>query len=156
MINFNTNRYFNLPNGTVPYGNTSYTITHKTGAITTPFFGTFLNAGDGANNVLALRHTQFTNFWSGSISYAIGNAYVSGTVATSIYDSTTSNIKLYWNSSTTPTLNTTTGTRTTTNINNMIGYGTGYFNYYFNGEMDNLSIFNTVLNSSNLNIIQNI
>ena len=122
-VDFIPNRTFTLPDGTVPFGNSDYTITIKHNVIDVKNLGTWLSSGTFAklqsNNFRMTGNGEYFNYWfddpgtkSTSSAYAVGNTI------TYQYDGT--NVRCYvnlqLNSTSTPSV-----LRRTTSINNLIG-----------------------------------
>jgi hypothetical protein len=99
-IDFSGNRYFTLPNGTVPSGNSSYTVTYKHGAIPNDRGGILGSGNYGSSNqVLAFRTntstTAYSHYWW--VTDFVINGYAANNMVTETYESTTRNRNAYIN-----------------------------------------------------------
>lgn len=138
-------RYMNLPDGTVPSGNSSYTVIVKHGSITgpsnLPSNGGWLSGGSGAYNQANNFRRKADGYWNywWNIDAGIDTTVTSGNVVTWRYDGANRfgsvNSSLF---SVTPSSN-----RNSTTVNNRIG--TTIVNEHLNGELYYLFIFNASL-----------
>jgi hypothetical protein len=67
LITFPDNCYFNLPDGTVPYNNSAFTITFKHGVINS-LYGGFIGSGnygnDNQTNAIRMHEgNSYDNYW---------------------------------------------------------------------------------------------
>lgn len=145
-INFRGNRYFNLPDGTVPYGNSSYTVSCKHGAIDNVGHGGILGSGtvfyDRLVNCFRRGTNQYVNYWWGvdliTGTYADNNAC--------IWTYNGSQRVLYING--TAVGSAAASGRNSTAISNKIGVTFTELNEYLNGDLYYLQIFNTALDAT--------
>jgi hypothetical protein len=121
-VDFTPNRTFALPDGTVPFGNSDYTITIKHNVIDVKNLKTWLSSGTFANlqsnNFRMTGNGEYFNYWFGDRGNKSTSAYAVGNTITYQYDGT--NVYCYVNSQLNST-NTPSVLRRTTSINNLIG-----------------------------------
>lgn len=157
QIVFNGSTYFNLPNGTVPYGNTNYTMCVRHGILNTSAYNVLVGSGTygttSAVNAIEVNTTYNNFWWANDIfvgSYAAQNVYTAkyvNTVGRTVYINSTS---VGTNSAT---------NRSSTNINNTIGsdlrsnYGAGA-NHATIGGIYNVCIFNIALTDSDRILVE--
>jgi len=150
-----TGQYFNLPNNTIPYNNTSYTIIIVFSNATS---GGFISGGNStttrAFNSIEITNTNYvSNLWSGSgTSGNLETSHViqSGTniVYADYYIGSTHNITLdvLYKNSNTPSA------RVQTNTNNKIGYSP--VGGSLNGIISEILIFNRILTSDEKQLLE--
>jgi len=156
------NAVFNLPNGTVPYGNSSYSlffkiITNKTNAGVLLFTGGGGKVGTSDSTIIRTETTTtMANWWDGVYRVTTPDTTIQN--CGFIYDNTVPNIKSYVNNILTNTFSTSTqGVRNALSTPVMIGNGGGYFDGQFlNNQVQNILIFNRVLTSTEMAIINQI
>lgn len=149
-VNFRTNRFFNLPNGTVPIGNSSYTVSCRHGAIDSGAGG-MLGSGTVYETlqVNAFRRMDGTyrQYWWGNDldagTYAIGNKCVW------TYNGAQRQLTINGNIITT----TNASYRNGTAINNKMGVTFTELGEYMNGDMYYMHIFSTALSTSDAALI---
>jgi hypothetical protein len=156
----NSTSFFNLPDGTVPYGNSSFTVTMKhfnisqtaTNPIATAS-GSWLGSGPplvtNQSNCFRINNTNYQNYWWASD--MIAGTYAANNVVTFAYNNSTTNTVLYVNSANSSTLARTA--RASLSTQNTIGKDN--YNDYLYGQLYYLYIFNTPLSTSDRNIIEN-
>ena len=155
-----TNCYFNLPVGAIPYGDSSYTIIFKHWNIpTTGNFG-FINGGlnNSTSNCLCIRtnSTNYFEYW-GSKNFAITGPIASNNILSSTYVTGSSQQPFYINSILKNT-GTMASPRTQVNTSNFIGVtntstvspGTEYIN----GQMYYMYIFSSALSNEDRAIME--
>lgn len=167
QISFASSRFFNLPNGTVPFNDTKYTVvfqgnagspgTLKQGYLGSGNYGT-VSATNAFRtdtlNIPAGYSASYRNYWwtndaqSGSTNGAKG--YKDGNVITWVYDSVTIKCFIRLNTDAVPNANTYTAQssasktgRSSTAAKNTIG--TTNTSEYWEGTMTNLFIYTTNL-----------
>ena len=156
-----TNSFLNLPNGTVPYGNSSYTVLFKHRNWTN-YFGMAINgvlgSGDSTqisnacNNFGFSYFSGYTNyFYTSGIQYGAINTNKAGNVMSFRYSNAEASLKMYTNSSPTWSLGSFPA-RAGTNATNTIGKTS--YNEYFNGQMYYLYIFGTSLSDADRNLVE--
>ncbi len=151
VISPHSNSFFNLPDGTVPYGNTSYTVTMKhlhTSNVTT---GGWLGSGGVlANDCNCFRFisTTYINYWDNFDVRA--GTYADGNIVTFKYDNVTTGTTAYVNSLALPVQNRLARNST----NGSCTIGRTVFNEYLNGQLYYLYIFNTPLNDADRGAIE--
>jgi len=162
QIDFKPSAYFDLPNGTVPYGNSNYTMIarHNTvGGVGN--FGCLIGSGTygtqhsvNALEVYSVPSSYYNNFWwSNDI---VGGVYTAGNVVSAKYDNTIGRT-LYVNGT---SVNTNTNkNRNSTNIQNTIGtdlranQGQGA-NHSMNGELYYVFLFGTTLSDADRTLVE--
>ncbi len=149
-VTFPSTGFFNLPDGTVPFNNSAYTVTLKHGTLGTTSSG-FLGSGSygtaGGTNAFRIVGTGYYNYWWGN-DYVFGT-YVAGNVVTFTYDGTNSRTG-YIN--TTQQSTGTGGSRVSTSITNTIGVTNG--NEYLVGTLYFLFISNVNISNTDRNILE--
>ena len=164
-IDFNTNpvSFMNLPDSTIPAGNSSYTISYFTGSNNGATGGSVLGAGNNAvdpTQVLAfgISNSKYRNYWYGS---DISISYSSGVAVTETYNSTTRQRVMYKYDVTgrvlmsTDTFTASTN-RNTSTTNNTIGKSMAYgINEFLKGDLFEMVIFNTDLSFNQSEKIHN-
>lgn len=154
-IDFRTGRFFNMPNGTIPFGNTNYTIILKHGAISASR-GTIFGSGtyNTNNAVVALEKdsTIYNHYWWANDT-AFGT-FTANNVVSLTYD-TTAGRKNYING--TLSSSSTATNRNSTNLNNTIGTDlrvSSTSGNAMNGDLFNIVVFSTVLSTADRNICE--
>jgi len=153
-IDFSNNKYFDIPDGTVPYGNTNYTISFKL-ASTSGTYGVILGSGGGGqatkdSNIVRMEASRkFRNWWDGN---QVNDWITSGTLANNTcilaYNNTANTLTGYYNGTQIGS-SISVDSRNSTSSNNYIGNGTYYFaGQYLNSKLYSISIFNTTLSST--------
>jgi hypothetical protein len=149
-IIFPATGFFNLPNGTVPFNNSAYTVTLKHGTLNSTSSG-FLGSGSygiaGATNAFRIVGTAYYNYWWGN-DFVFGT-YTAGNVVTFTYDGTNTRTG-YTNTIQSGTA--TGGSRVSTTVVNTIGVTNG--NEYLNGTMYFLFISNAIIPTADRNILE--
>jgi hypothetical protein len=151
-IDFSTNLFFNLPNGTVPFNNSNYTVVFKHNTITATNGGV-LGSGSYsvANNVNAFRryNTGYVNYWW-DVDYFL-SSFATGNVVSFVYNG--ANRSGYINGS---LINSQASTnRASTNINNTIGVtNIPQYPEYLNGQLYFLYIFDSALSDQDRGVTQ--
>ncbi len=157
QIDFKTSAYFNLPNGTVPYGNSNYTMIVKHNTITSP--GCIVGSGTYGitSNTNALEYDSsvgYKNFWWNND--ITGGTYAANNTVSAVYDNTIGRT-LYVNGN---SVNTNANTNRNSGTNqNTIGtdlrsnQGQGS-NHVLNGELYYMFLFNSALNYTDRNLIE--
>lgn len=148
---------FILPNGTVPFGNSSYTVTMKHRYTNNPTNGGWLGSGERSNNqsnnFRFYSNTAYNNYWWGND--FINGSWAVNNVVTFKYDNATTVTTLYQNSSSISTLSRSTP-RSSQPTNNTIGSSIGVTSFeYLRGELYYLYIFSLPLSDSDRTIIEN-
>ena len=84
-LNFNGDKFFNMPDGTIPSGNTSYTFVFKHGSVgaTSGFLGCGLAQSNQTNSVRT-DGNNYLNYWWGN-DFRAGSV-ASGNVVSFAYD----------------------------------------------------------------------
>ena len=164
QVDFKTSRWFNLPNGTVPYGNQNYTmvVRHNTVPTTVNNEYDFVSSGtNGTTNLVnSLGFNSFftpypvyINYWWGNDvnSNPAVNRYAPKNTITALYNNTVGvGRTLYVNG-------TVTGTNTATNRNSATGnnaIGKDARNFYINGELYYVFLFNSALSNSDRQLVE--
>jgi len=155
-MNFPDACYFNLPDGTVPSGNSSYTITYKHGVINN-IVGTIVGSGSYTNinqTLVARRDTNtYVHYWWAN-DHTFGT-YTPNNIITQIYDPSnglTNSRIAYLNGSLNST-NTPSASRNSGIANNTIG--AGYTGGSLNGDLYYLYLFNIALPDTDRTILEN-
>jgi len=155
LINFgytgspNTNCSFILPDGTIPYGNSSYTVTIKHKNISVGgWIGSGTNTASSLGNNFRINGSQYLNYWTGN-DFGAGT-YAVGNVVTFKYDNVSTSTILYLNSTSVGSMNRTA--RASTTANNTIG--TTVYNEYLNGLLYYVYSFNSALSDADRIIIE--
>lgn len=145
--------WFSLPDGTVPSGNSSYTVTLRHG-YSPKTTGTWLSSGANTNNnanTFNRETDKYKNYWWASDTLTTANTYSEGNTVSFVYDNTIG--------STTTFINGTQNgiafrmARNSSTANNYIGRSLIVADS-LQGEMYNLFIFNAALNSSDRALIE--
>lgn len=146
LVDFTTDGTFlTLPDGTVPTGNSSYTVTARHGYIWNSK-GAFLASGNGSNhasNTFRRDNDRYVNYWWVNDIGTLSNTCFDGNTVTFSYDNatrdTTTSINGIKNNN-----NVRTTSRNSAASNNFIGKSTAA-GENFRGELVNLFIFNIPL-----------
>jgi hypothetical protein len=160
VTNGNSSSFFNLPDGTVPYGNSSFTVTMKhfnisqtasnpIGTASGSWLGSGPSSIGGQSNCFRINNNNYQNYWWGND--MIAGTYATNSVVTFAYNNTTTNTILYVNSANVATQG--RGARASLSTQNTIGKDN--YNDYLYGQLYYLYIFNTPLSASDRNIIEN-
>ena len=96
-VTFATSQYLSMPDGTIPYGNTTYTVTAKHLANVPTATGTILAGGtyNSTNQAFGMQYSSngaYQNYWWANdfnVSAAAAGPYVAGNVVTFKYDQST-------------------------------------------------------------------
>ena len=165
-----SNAFFNLPNGTVPYNNSSYTIVLKHGTVITPASGAsgLIGAGlDGyisvsnqnrSNNFVIDNMNTYTNYWYNN-DYSVPVTYSANTTVSFKYATNSNGMgrNIYVNGSAgtgTKTGGFTTG-NTSTADNNMIGRNVYSFkSTSLNGQLYYVYIVPSALSDADRNVLE--
>jgi len=146
VTTYNSNAYLNLPNGSLPYGDSSYSVIFKHWNLNsytnnnTGFWSGGTTVTNQLNMVLCLNTSYCNDWWSGgAATFGTLNA---NSVITCTYISGGGVHKGYQNNSSTSLA---TGVRSQTNSNNKIGYAPGNSNGYLNGQLYYFYVFNSSL-----------
>jgi hypothetical protein len=162
QISFNGSNYFNLPNGTVPYGNSNYTMTVRHNTLNTSVYNCFIGSGTygTTNAVNALEYNRdssiYFNFWWANDNS--GGTYAAQNVITAKYINTVGRT-LYVNGTSVAT--NTNLNRASTNIQNTIGsdlrnnQGFGA-NHATNGQLYYVFIFSTALSDADRQLVESL
>ena len=166
-MNFNASKFLNLPDDTIPSGNSNYTISWRInsypGSYGLLFFSgnPLLQSALPSVNALRINGTEYWNLWADGIGIFKNNlnSYIANSYNSLVYNNSSQTISLYANSSTItssiPTI--TQGVRQSGTLNNMIGNGSGYADgQYFNGKLHSISFCNSVLSDADRIAIQGI
>ena len=153
-IYFPNNCFFNLSNGTIPYGNSSYTFIFNHGIIssstTVSILGSGTNTALGANNILFYNGIYYSVNWVSNNEYFSG--YAPNNTVTVTYNSASSLIKTYING-TLAANRIQTNSRNSAATSNYIGFSTG--NGYFQSNMSFMYILNSELSTADRNLLEN-
>lgn len=152
VVNFNSGRFFVLPNGTVPTGNLPYTVMCKHGAISGPTTRgvTILFSGSAVNhqaNAFMLKPGWYYHnyWWNNDFSFdnGITESSAVGRTMSVTYNGTSMRgfSNAYPMSSRTPSIS-----RNSTSLNNLLGNDLG--NNYFDGELHFLFVFESELSDA--------
>lgn len=168
QIDFKTSAWFNLPDGTVPYGNQSYTmiVRHNTlpSAINNEY--DFITSGnnnttDGVNslgyNSFYSPYPVYVNYWWADDVYTNPNVnnYSAKNVISAVYSNVAANRSLFINGISLGTNGQiTSGARNSGIGNNAIGKDAR--NFYINGELYYIFLFNTNLSSQDRILIESL
>jgi len=139
-VDFNnpSNSYFNLPNSTLPTGNSAYTVIMKHGVMNTQNGGWL---GSDSNN-FRRSGTTYVNYWYGNDLY--GGTYADNNVVTFKYNGTTT--FLYVNSVSLNSLS--RGAVNTGTQNHYLGCTQNYTDETFNGQLYYVYIFPSALSDT--------
>jgi hypothetical protein len=158
QIDFKPSAYFNLPNGTVPFGNTNYTMIVKHNTINAVWGGIIGSGTYGTTNgvnALEWNSTAYFHYWWGND--MSGGTLTSGNVVSAKYDNTIGRT-LYVNGTSVDT--NTNKNRNSTNIQNTIGtdlrgnQGQSGGNRYLNGELYYVFLFGTALSDTDRTLVE--
>lgn len=148
-LTFPSSAFFNLPDGTVPFNNSAYTVTLKHGTLGTTSSG-FLGSGSygtaGGTNAFRLSGTSYLNYWWGN-DYFVGT-YVAGNVVSFTYDGIT---RLAYINTTQQATGGGNG-RVSTSVANTIGVTNG--NEYLVGTLYFLFISNVNISNADRNMLE--
>jgi hypothetical protein len=144
-MNFRTSRWFRMPNGTVPFGNTHYTVHFRHGAVDNTLGG-FIGSGtyfiaNAANAFRRATASYSAYWWTNNINagtYAVGNRL--------LYTYNGSTRTLHTNG--TLTASQASGGRNSTQSNNTIG--TIQESEMLNGDMYYIQIYSAALASNDI------
>jgi len=173
LIDFSkvNNSYFQLPDGTIPNPySTNYTVSASYGTISgnsNTIHGVCSSGTYGQTNSILINNiTAITaqpsantyNIITANNSNIITNAYLNpNSTIISSYSTNVQNTYVLYNSAI--TINSSINLSTVTNYNrssNYIGYyGSNLQNYYLNGQLINLYLFNNVLTTTDMYLINN-
>lgn len=151
QVDFKTAAWFDLPNGTVPSGNSNYTMTFKNNTMGSTQAAIIHSGTQGTQNFvnsIENNSNNYLNFWWGND--IGGGAYAAGTIFTAKYNNTIGRT-MYKNG--TQTNSDTQTTRSSTTINNFIAKDPR--SYYLNGELYYICLFNTALSDADRSIVEN-
>ena len=152
-VDFTNGGYLNLPTGTIPYNNSSYTVITKHNIINNSY-GTWLscgsNAGNQMNDFRIVNGNQYQNSWS-------GNDFTSGTYAPNNvvsfkYISSTNTSSLYVNSTLSLSSVRTSPNQIQVNPPNYIGYT--QTNQGFSGQLYYLYIYPVALTDASRQFLE--
>jgi hypothetical protein len=149
-VDFKTSAFFNLPNGTVPFGNTNYTICARHNTINSTTADIISSGTEGtidATNSLEWNITSYCQYWWGDD--IIGGTLATGNKILAKYDNTIGRT-LYVNGTSVATNS--SKVRNSTNLNNFIG--TDPRNRYLNGELYYVMIFGTALSDADRVLVE--
>jgi hypothetical protein len=159
QIDFKPSAYFDLPNGTVPFGNSNYTMIVKHNTINTTWAGIIGSGTYGTQNATNAieTNTTYTNYWwSNDMS---GGAYAQGSIISAKYDNTIGRT-LYVNGTSVAT--NANKNRNSTNIQNTIGtdlrgnQGQGGGNRYLNGELYYVFLFGSAISDTDRTLVESL
>jgi hypothetical protein len=152
QIDFKTSAFFDLPNGTVPSGNSNYTIVLKHNTFGSSSQSALIHSGTQGTqnfvNAIEINSGNYLNFWWANDLF--GGAAVTGTIVTAKYDNTVGRT-MYKNGSQSGSDAQTT--RNSTTINNLIAKDPR--SVYLNGELYYVAIFNAALSDADRTIVEN-
>lgn len=150
-VDFKTSAWFDLPNGTIPSGNSNYTMTFKNNTIGAGQSAIIHSGTQGTQNfvnAIEINGGGYLNFWwANDIG---GGAYSIGATFTAKYNNTIGRT-MYLNG--TQSNSDTQTTRASTTINNFIAKDPR--GYYLNGELYYVCLFNTALSDADRSIVEN-
>jgi len=154
-IDFTGTKYLILPDGTVPYNNTKYTVSFKLATTATAPCVILASGGGGQatkdSNIFRVEASnKFRNWWD---SNQVGDWIPSGNLANNTcvlaYNNTANTLTGYYNGTQIGSSSMSVSSRSSTSLNNYIGNGTYYFTgQYLNSQLYSISIFNTTLSST--------
>jgi hypothetical protein len=147
-------QFFNLPDNTVPSGNSNYTVIVKHGIITNLGTtgsnnggllgsGTTVTNGINSFSVGTNAVSNYTNYWW-STDFANQGTYVANNTVSWKYNGT--NRYFYVNSASISSA--AASSRNSGTTNNFIGRGDTYNNNYLDGELFYISVYNTALDDN--------
>jgi hypothetical protein len=159
QIDFKPSAYFNLPNGTVPFGNTNYTMIVKHNTINSTYAGIIGSGTYGTTNgvnALEWNGTIYDQYWWGND--MSGGTLTSGNIVTAKYDNTFGRT-LYVNGSSVAT--NTNKNRNSTDIQNTIatdlrGNQSAGTSRPLNGELYYVFLFNTALSDTDRTLVESL
>ena len=148
---YNSNAYFNLPNGAIPYADASYSIIFKHWNIPTSGNFGFINGGlnNSTSNCLCVRTNSngYFEYW-GNKNFSVTANIMPNNVISTTYVSGSSRQPFYVNS-TLITTGTMASPRTQVNTSNFIGVSntitTSPGSEYINGQIYYMYVFNSSL-----------
>lgn len=160
QVDFKVSRYLNLPNGTVPYNASPYTVIIRHNTISTSGTAGLLNSGSqtittntGLANTMSswtMASGAYSDNWAATLTSSA--VYSSNNVVSFIYNNNTSPFtrSIYVNglSAATPL---SSSSHASTTASNAIGATGGN---YLNGELYNVSIFNISLLDAERNLLE--
>jgi hypothetical protein len=159
QIDFKPSAYFDLPNGTVPFGNSNYTMIVKHNTINATWAG-FIGSGtygtQNATNSLERNSIYINYWWSNDMS---GGTYAQGSIISATYDNTIGRT-LYVNGASVAT--NANKNRNSTNIQNTIGtdlrgnQGQSGGNRYLNGELYYVFLFGSALSDTDRTLVESL
>ena len=167
-IDFSGSRYFALPDGTVPSGDTAYTVTLRYNTVNTATnsVATFLSSGGTSaynNNSFAVTRSanstggSYNHYWTNSttnnFTTADTNINVIQNTVSFTYSSADKN-RIYVNNKSIGSATTINSARSSTTRNNYIGVNSTGAAEYLNGQLYYLCIFNSLLSSSDRSTIE--
>jgi hypothetical protein len=154
VVSPQSNSYFNLPNETVPNGNSSYTVImkhlHSSNITNGGWLGS--NRDTAGVNMFRFNTTNYRNWWGGGKDVLAGT-YADGNIVTFKYDNVTTGTTVYVNSIASPVQNRTAHSTGTT-YDCYIGVNYLPYNDYLNGQLYYLYIFSTPLNDADRGAIE--
>jgi hypothetical protein len=138
-VTFGGSQYLSLPDGTIPYGNTTYTVTVKHGALSgTAGMGLWGSGTSASGNMNSLRYdSTYNHFWYAD-PFDVTSAPSDGNVVTCKYDQAAR--FMYVNGAQVGT-KTNVQARNSTSVNNMIGRSISTIDHFLNGDLYYLAIF---------------
>ena len=160
QVDFKVSRYLNLPNGTVPYNASPYTVIIRHNTISTSGTAGLLNSGSqtittntGLANTMSswtMASGAYSDNWAATLTSSA--VYSSNNVVSFIYNNNTSPFtrSIYVNGLSAATPLSSSGHASTT-ASNAIGATGGN---YLNGELYNVSIFNISLLDAERNLLE--
>ena len=159
IVSPQTNCFMNIPDKSIPYGTSSYTVTMKHMYTSNNVNGGWLGGGidaygptrDPTNTQNNFRYdtTTYNNYWYGND--ITTGTFTIGNIVTFKYDNTTTGTTLYQNGISTPTINRTGRTGDNYTYNRI---GSTTYSEYLNGQMYYLYMFNSALSDADRIIIE--
>ncbi len=155
-IDFKPTAWFSMPNGTVPFNNTNYTIVTKHNTINNNQGCLWGSGGYGTVryvNALERGGGVYYQYWWGDD--AVASPYAVGNIVTSKYNNTVGRT-IYINGS--PSTLNTSLLRSSTNVNNTIAcdWRNGSAGVFLNGELYYLQIYGSVFSDSDRVIAESV
>lgn len=152
-IDFKPNLFFNLPNDTVPSGNSRYTmiVSHRDiNSTSGAMVGSGVYGTTNAANVIRRTGTGYTNYWWGN-DYTVASGYAQGNTVSFTYDTGTR--AAFINNS----AQTTAGSsgRNSSTLSNTIGVANNNTEF-LNGELYNVYLFNSNLSTTERQIFDQV
>lgn len=155
-----SSQFFNLPDGTVPSGNSTYTVTVKHGTITNTGTtgansGGVLGSGTASTNSInafsigTASTSNYSNYWW-SNDFGNKGTYAANNTITWKYDKT--NRYLYTNSALTTSA--ASSGRASGTTNNFIGRGDTTNNNYLDGQLYFIYVYSSALDDSNRILVE--